>query len=210
MKFIPTLFILGFLAILPSALAAVAPFTKRHYIPELKASLAEIDKRWKNIEKTITGIPKQGATVADFRVAKTAIEDLTNYMLTEYDEAIRKNGAMTNIKWSDEMLADMRPYQANGANAMKVLRSQILQMNTTGGINFVLEVQSSNDRLGSAFSGMETYLGRYVFLGGFSLLSPIKDEFRMLDEILDTGKAFSRFYCDYVWEVYGYPLCPRN
>ncbi|KAJ2928327.1 hypothetical protein H1R20_g8755, partial [Candolleomyces eurysporus] len=200
MKLIPTLFILGVLAILPSAFSAVAPLTKRHYIAELKDSLAEIDKRWKNIEKTITGIPKQGATVEDFRVAKTAIEDLTNYMVTDYDAAIRKNGALTNIKWADEMLADMRPYQANGANAMKTLRSQILQMNTTGGINFVLEIQSSNDRLGSAFSGMETYLGRYVFqfLGGFSLLSPIKDEFRMLDEILDTGKAFSRFYCDYM------------
>ncbi|KAJ2918784.1 hypothetical protein MD484_g1571, partial [Candolleomyces efflorescens] len=201
MRLLP-LFVLAASAVLPSVLsAAVSPLAKRHYISELKDALGEIDVRWKNIEKRITGIPKQGASKSDFVAAKSAIEELTNYMQTGYQAAVQKNGALTNVKWADEILADMRPYQANGANAMKTWRSQILQMNATAGIDFVVELQSSTDRLGSAFSNMETYLGRYVFIGGFSVLSPIKEEFRMLDEILDTGKVFYRFYCDYVWEV---------
>ena len=63
MKFITTLFILVVSAVLPSTLAAVSPLTKRHYIPELKAALSQIDEQWKDIEKKITGIPKEGATV---------------------------------------------------------------------------------------------------------------------------------------------------
>ena len=56
---------------------------------------------------------------------------------------------------------------------------------------------------------MISMIVKFQFIGGFSLLSPIKNEFRMLDEILDTSKAFSQLYCDWVWEVWGYPLCPR-
>jgi hypothetical protein len=54
---------------------------------------------------------------------------------------IQKNGALTNVKWADEILADMRLYQANGANAMKSWRSQILQMN--GKYFFEIGVQRS-------------------------------------------------------------------
>ena len=70
MRFIPALVLLAVSAIQPSALAlaGVAPLTKRHYSPELKASLAQIDERWKGIEKIITGIPKERAKVQDFRV----------------------------------------------------------------------------------------------------------------------------------------------
>jgi hypothetical protein len=63
-----TLFVLAVSVILPSALAAVTPLAKRHYTAELKEALGQIDVRWKNIEKQITGIPKQGASKDDFRV----------------------------------------------------------------------------------------------------------------------------------------------
>jgi hypothetical protein len=70
--FTQTLFILAVSVIAPSALAAaVAPLAKRHYIAELKEALGQIDVRWKNIEKQITGIPKEGATKDDFSVRTT-------------------------------------------------------------------------------------------------------------------------------------------
>ncbi|RXW16372.1 hypothetical protein EST38_g9480 [Candolleomyces aberdarensis] len=62
-----TRIILAISCLAPS-LAAPPLLAKRAYIPELKASMVQIDQLWKRIENDFKALPTVGATVDDFRV----------------------------------------------------------------------------------------------------------------------------------------------
>ncbi|RXW16072.1 hypothetical protein EST38_g9784 [Candolleomyces aberdarensis] len=175
------------------------PLAKRAYIPELKSTLARIDESWKKIETQIGALPKD-ATENDFKAAKAAMDSLTSYMAREYETVIRQNGPFTNSKWSDEFITDMKPYQANGANAMRTLKSYVPRINATGGVPLLKEFSYSTGSLNGAFGEMESFLGRHIlqFVGGAPLLSPIR-EYRMVAEIRDAADLFYYTYCAIEW-----------
>jgi hypothetical protein len=60
-------------------------------------------------------------------------------------------------------------FRADSLCGVSALTDYFSHFSVTGGIDFVLEMQSGTDRLGSAFSSMETYLGRYVVSSNPSL-----------------------------------------
>ncbi|KAJ2925178.1 hypothetical protein H1R20_g11928, partial [Candolleomyces eurysporus] len=114
---------------LAPSLAAPPLLAKRAYITELKASMVHIDQSWKKIENDFKALPTVGATVDDFKGAQSALDGFTNYMRSEYEVAIERNGPFTNTKWSDEFLQDMKPYQLNAVRAMSTLKTYAPEIN---------------------------------------------------------------------------------
>ncbi|EAU90716.1 hypothetical protein CC1G_03985 [Coprinopsis cinerea okayama7 len=182
----------------PAALAN--PTSKRAYIPELKLSLEHIDQSWKKLEGDIVAL-SQEATTEDFEAVKSSMDTLTSYVRHgEYQVAIRTNGPFTNTKWSDEFIEDMKPYQANGANALRNLRSHVTRINETGGIDLLREFDTSTASLTGAFGEMEWDLERYFFqfVSGKELLAPIRES-RLVQEGRETAELFYQTWCAIEW-----------